>query len=146
MSSGVDLGQVSRTLERFLVRDGMPIVLDDGEKKRQIGVRPDTAAAREGLLPALLIAGEAVWREVTGHGFELDIRRDPSALLGYRVDAIGSGSFTGVMLAMIEAKAQASGLSGFMVNGLTTIWRDVEQRLEPAPTASGRPASLGAAP
>ncbi|MGB8843042.1 MAG: hypothetical protein WCC64_18460, partial [Aliidongia sp.] len=77
--SGVDLDQVSRTLARLLAQDGMPILLIDAPTGPPIEVQPDSAAAPDGLLPVLLLAGEAVWREIAGTGFELAIRRDPAA-------------------------------------------------------------------
>jgi hypothetical protein len=130
--SGVDLDQVSRTLARLLAQENTPILLIDALTGQMIEVRPDSAAAPNGLLPALLVAGEAVWREIAGTGFELTIRRDPVALLGYRVEAIGSGGFSIVLLAMLEAKAQATRAEGFVVNELTAIWRGLGDRIGPA--------------
>jgi hypothetical protein len=131
--SGVDLDQVSRTLARLLTQDGAPILLIDALTGQVIEVRPDSAAAPDGLLPALLVAGEAVWREIAGQGFDLAIRHDPAALLGYRVESIGSNSFPIVMLAMLEAKAQAMRAEGFVVNELTAIWQGLGDRIGAAP-------------
>ena len=59
-----------------------------------------------------------VWREATRKGFALDIVRDREALLGYRLQGIGAGSFTAVMLATMEATAQVARLGAIVVNDL----------------------------
>lgn len=145
MNRDVDLQAVSRTMAALLAQSGQPVRLQDPVKHTTVTVAPDTAAAPDGLLPAMLVAGEAVWREVTGKSFRLDIRTDPDSLLGYRVNGIGAGSFPIVMLAVMEARAQAIEHGAFLVNRLDTIWRDVADRQ--APTARSQPAfSFGAAP
>ena len=103
-----------------------------------------STASASGLLPALVVAGEAVWREVTGKGFELDIVRDPQALLGYRLRGIGAGNFATVMLATMEAAEQAAQPGAIVVNDLNAVWeaatarfqRDAEATSRPAPGAS----------
>jgi hypothetical protein len=137
--SRVDLDQVSRTLARLLAQDAMPILLIDALTGQMIEIQPDSAAAPDGLLPVLLLAGEAVWREIAGTGFDLEIRRDPAALLGYRVESIGSGAFPIVMLTILEAKAQATRAEGFVVNELTAIGRGPGDRV-------GQPHAAAAAP
>jgi len=76
------------------------------------------------------VAGEAVWREATGNGFALDIIRDPTALLGYRLNGIGAGTFTTVMLATMEAAAQVASPEAFLVNDLTAVWSAASERVE----------------
>ena len=40
---------------------------------------------RTGFFPALLVAGEAIWRDITGGGFDLKLERDLGALLSWRI-------------------------------------------------------------
>lgn len=145
MNQGVDLQAVSRTMAALLAQSGQPVRLQDPVKHTTITVAPDTGAAPDGLLPAILVAGEAIWHEVTGKSFHLDIRTDPEALLGYRVNGIGAGSFPIVMLAVMEAQAQAVEHCAFLVNRLDTIWRNVADRQASAERTQPT-FSFGAAP
>jgi len=104
-----------------------------------------SAASPSGLLPAFVVAGEAVWREATGNGFSLDIVRDPQALLGYRLRGIGAGHFATVMLATIEATSQVAGPMAIVVNELNALWSTVTGRIERRTRFSPH-AGAGAAP
>ena len=106
LSSGVSVETVSRTMEALLTREGRPVIYHDIATGADLPVSAKNTASPTGLLPALVVAGEAVWREATGTGFGLDIVRDRDALLGFRLRGIGAGSFTTVMLATMEATAQ----------------------------------------
>src|SRR6202008_1466191 len=114
----VNVDAVSRTMEALLTRDGLSIVYRDWAIGEEFAVSAPSAASPTGLLPAFVVAGEAVWREVTGNGFALDIARDGQALLGFRLPGIGAESFATVMLAAMEAAAQVAGPSAFVVNDL----------------------------
>ena len=83
--SAVDVEAVGRTMRVLFERAEQPIVYHDPATGAPLTVDPAVASAPDGFLPAVLVAGEAVWRETTGKGFGLDIQRDPSGLLGYRV-------------------------------------------------------------
>ncbi len=147
MSEGVSLDAVSRTMATLLARAGHPVLLHDRVKDRTVAVAPDTAAAPDGLLPALLVAGEAIWREATGKGFMLDIRTDPEAVLGYRVAGIGAGSFATVMISMMEATAQATRHDAFVAIDLGAVWHGVVERLDQAAgTENAAGPVAGAAP
>lgn len=122
MSTEVSVDAVGRTLEALLVREGRPVVYQDRATGKELVVSPASAAAPDGLLPALVVAGEAVWREATGQGFALDVARDPAALLGYRLRAIRGGAFSTVMLSMMEAAAQAAQSGPIVVNELQAVW------------------------
>ena len=143
---GVDLRTVNRVMQALLDQGRQPVLLEDRVSGKTLEVAPDSAAAPDGLLPVFLVAGEAVWREATGKGFKLDIQRDPSALLGYRIQNIGAGSFPVVMLSMMEATAEASGPGGILVNELGTVWRAATERLERAAGLSLAPRDGGAFP
>jgi hypothetical protein len=143
MSANVDA--LSRTMEALLARDGRSIVYRDWATGEELAVSAPSAASPAGLLPAFLVAGEAVWREATGNGFALDIVRDRRALLGYRLQGIGAGSFATVMLATMEAAAQVAGPSAIVVNDLGALWSAATERIDGWPRPSRR-AMAGAAP
>jgi hypothetical protein len=143
--SGVSVESVSRTLEALLARDRRSVVYRDGATGKDLIVSPLSAASRSGLLPAFVVAGEAVWCQATGNGFSLDIVRDPQALLGYRLREIGAGHFATVMLAMMEATAQVAGPSAIVVNDLQAIWSAAADQIERQRRPSPR-AGAGAAP
>ena len=144
MSKEVDVATVSRTMEALLTQEGRSVVYRDRVADENLVVTPASAASPTGLLPAFLVAGEAVWREATGNGFALDIARDPNALLGYRLNGIGAGTFTTVMLAMMEAAAQVARPGAFVVNDLTAVWSAATERVETAAQPARKRA--GAAP
>ena len=143
--SAVNVESVSRTMEALLAREGRRILYHDKATGQDLVVRPPSAASPSGLLPAFVVAGEAVWREATGNGFSLDIMRDPQALLGYRLRGIGAGHFATVMLATMEATAQVAGPSAIVVNELNALWSAATDRIERQPRPSPQ-AGTGAAP
>jgi len=143
--SAVNLETVSRTLKALLVREGRSIVYRDRATGQDLVVSPPSAASPAGLLPAFVVAGEAVWREATGKGFSLDIVRDPQSLLGYRLRGIRAGHFATVMLATMEARAQVAGPSAIVVNELNALWSAATDRIERRPRPTPR-AGAGAAP
>ena len=143
--SAVDVDSVSRTMEALLAQDGRNIVYRDGATGQDLVVSPLSAASPAGLLPAFVVAGEAVWREATGNGFSLDIVPDPQALLGYRLRGIGAGHFATVMLATMEATAQVAGPSAIVVNDLNALWSAATDRIDHRTRLFSR-AGAGAAP
>ena len=143
--SAVSIKSVSRTMEVLLAQGGRSIIYRDKASGQDLVVSPPSAASPAGLLPAFVVAGEAVWREATGNGFSLDIARDPQALLGYRLRGIGAGHFATVMLATMEAAAQVAGPSAIVVNDLNALWSAATDRIERQRRPSPR-AGAGAAP
>ena len=75
--TAVSVESVSRTLEALLTRDTRSVVYRDKANGQDLVISPLSAASASGLLPAFVVAGEAVWRQATGNGFSLDIVRDP---------------------------------------------------------------------
>jgi hypothetical protein len=132
-------------MEVLLVQDGRSIVYRDKATGHDLVVSPATAASPSGLLPAFIVAGEAVWREATGNGFAFDIARDPQALLGYRLWGIGAGQFATVMLATMEATAQVAGPLAIVVNDLNALWSAATDRIAHQTRPFSR-AGAGAAP
>ena len=143
--SAVDIGTVSRVMETLLETEGRPIVYHDQATGADLAITPMAASSPSGLLPALVVAGEAVWREATGKGFALDIVRDPEALLGYRLRAIGAGSLTTVILAAMEAMAQVTGSGVVVASDLNAVWSAATDRIERNSRSSPR-STTGAAP
>ena len=143
--SAVSVELVSRTMEALLAREGRAIVYRDRASGQDLVVSPTSAACPPGLLPAFVVAGEAVWREATGKGFSLDIVRDPQSLLGYRLRGIGAGHFATVMLATMEATAEVAGPSAIIVNELNALWSAATDRIARQPRLTPR-AAAGAAP
>ena len=143
--SAVTVKSVSRTMEVLLAQGGRSIIYRDKASGQDLVVSPPSAASPAGLLPAFVVAGEAVWREATGSGFSLDIVRDPQALLGYRLRGIGAGHFATVMLSMMEATAEVAGPSAIVVNDLNALWSAATDRIERQPRPSPQ-AGTGAAP
>ena len=136
--SAVDVEAVGRTMRVLFERAEQPIVYHDPATGALLTMDPAIASAPDGFLPAMLVAGEAVWRETTGKGFGLDIQRDPSGLLGYRVRAIGAGSFSTVMLASIEALTQVSQRDAILVSEFNALWSAAMDRMRQEPPAAGQ--------
>ena len=132
VSSAVSVDTVSRTMEALLVREGRPVIYHDIATGADLPVSAKNTASPTGLLPALVVAGEAVWREATGTGFGLDIVRDREALLGFRLKGIGTGSLTTVMLATMEATAQVTGSGVVVASDLHALWTAATERIEQA--------------
>jgi hypothetical protein len=128
-------------MQALLAFDRRPIHYYDATTGRDITVDAETAASPAGFLPALIVAGEAVWRDVTGNGFALEIVRDPQSLLGYRLRAIGAGNFSTVILSTMEAIHQVAHPEAIPLNDFGALWSAVSERVErdirPRPSAAG---------
>jgi hypothetical protein len=119
---GINVDTVAATMRVFLERSAAPLLYNDPANGEQLRIEPGAAAATDGLLPAIIVAGESVWRDVTGKGFELDLARDPAALLGYQLRGIGGANFSIVMLASVEALYQVRRPEGVIVNDFNMLW------------------------
>lgn len=144
MTGTVDLAAVGRAVRTWFEDAGTALLLHDRATGETLPVTAKLAGDPSGLLPVFLVAGDAVWREATGKAFLLGIRRDPAALLGYRVDGIGNGTFCTVMLSMMEAVAQAQDgqPDRLLLNDLLgAVWQAVLDRTEPARPIDAAPAA-----
>jgi hypothetical protein len=136
MSGTVDLQRISATLERILTRDSRPVMLRDMQSWKLARVPAFLAVSPEGLLPALLIAAQAVWQEASqgaGGGFGLQIEAAPQALLGYKAAAIGTMPFSIVMLSLMEALDQVSRPSMFAAHELAPVNDNAKARVARVP-------------
>jgi hypothetical protein len=113
--------QVSRVLEQLLRDDGRPVMLRDLDSWKLCEVPPHVAAMPDGLLPAVLVAAESIWRGATGKGFQVDLARDGDSVLGWRVNAVSGVSFAGLMLSAMEGLSQVSRAEGFMSHELSRV-------------------------
>ena len=137
----VDLNLVERTMRVLLREDGRTLVYRDSATDERLEVGAALAASVEGFLPALAAAGEAVWRDASGTGFALDIVRDHGALLGYRLRGVGAGSFTSMMLAMMEATSQIAQPETIVLSDLSVVWSAAHERMARAPAPAPRPSA-----
>lgn len=145
--AAVDLDAVSRVTEALLARKAKPAFIVDRATNTTLPLDYMEVASPRGVLPAMLVAGEAIWRHATGHGFALDVVEDPKSLLGYAVRMIGGGTFSAVMLSIMEVVERVvEGTDGFCANELVRDWHLPEVRpaaaySPPAPSGSAAAAS-----
>ena len=141
----MNVDAVAATMRVHLERSGADLIYNDPVDGRTWHIGAGLAAAADGLLPAIVVAGESLWRDLTGKGFELDLARDPDTLLGYRLRGIGGANFSIVMLASIEALHQVRHPQGMIVNEFNALWASAASRgQEPAEHVAR--AHAGAAP
>jgi hypothetical protein len=126
----LDVKLISSVLRALLVEAGREILLEDRAGDDIVSIPFDAAAAEDGLLPVFLVAGEAIWRDISGRGFDLKLERDLGALLSWRVEAIAAENFSTVLLAMMEAIAEAARLEGVMVLDLSRVFDEATARTE----------------
>ncbi len=142
MSDGFDIGRTGALLAVLLLRSGPALLLRD-PSGRTASVRPETAAAPDGLLPVFAVAADAVWREATGNGFGLDLRPDPASLLGYRIAGARAASSSAMLLCILEAMHRAAGPAGLLVNDLARVARDAMPDPAPVLSAASLPQARG---
>lgn len=151
-TTALDIPRMSRVLETLLHRDSRPVMLRSMSSWTLHRVPPHVAAAPAGLLPAFLVAGDALLREATGQGVQTTLAPEPVSLLGYRVATVRHDRFTDVMLAMMEAMDQISRGGRLIADDLKLVIELSRARLDrmfapDAPGATPTPAAtLGAAP
>jgi len=147
MSGAVDLPAVGRAVRAWFEDAGTALVLRDRATGEVLPMPAKLAGDPSALLPVFLVAGEAVWREAAGKGFGLRVRRDPAALLGYRAESIGNGTFCTVMLSTMEAVVQAQdGHPDLLwVNELCgAVWQAVLERADNLGSPAARRPGPGA--
>jgi hypothetical protein len=126
----LDPGHVSRVLRALLVEADREILVEDGPRRDLVSIPFDAAAAEDGLLPVFLVAGEAIWRDATGRGFELKLKRDLGALMSWRIEAIRAEGFSCVLLSVMEAIATVARPDGVMVLDLARVFDEATARSE----------------
>ncbi|HEY1783157.1 MAG TPA: hypothetical protein VGG79_22515 [Roseiarcus sp.] len=134
--SKFDPGFVSRVVRALLIEAGRHILVEDGPRRDLVAVPFDAAAAEDGLLPIFLVAGEAIWRDVTGRGFELTFKRDLDALMSWRIETIRAESFSSVLLSVMEAIASVARPDGVMLLDLAQVFDEATARTRARKAAS----------
>jgi hypothetical protein len=126
----LDVGYVSQVVRALLHEAGRELFIEDTPRRDLVPIPFDAAAAEDGLLPVFLVAGEAIWRDVTGRGFDLKLERDLGALLSWRIEAIAAESFSRVLLSVMEAIAQVARPDGVMALDLARVCDEAKARTE----------------
>jgi hypothetical protein len=126
----LDVAFVSQVVRALLDDAGREIFIEEASLHDLVPIPFDAAAAEDGLLPAFLVAGEAIWRDVTGRGFDLKLERDLGAFLSWRIEAITAESFSCVLLSVMEAIAQVTGSDGVMALDLAQVCDEATGRTE----------------
>jgi hypothetical protein len=126
----LDPTHVSRVLRALLIEADREILVEDGPRRDLVSIPFDTAAAEDGLLPVFLVAGEAIWRDVSGRGFELTLKHDLGALMSWRVEAVRAEAFSSVLLSVMEAIATVARPDGVMVLDLARVFDEATARTE----------------
>ena len=121
MTPPVNLGLVSRTLQQLFEHDRRPITYACAGSDKTVFYSAASAAARTGLLPAFLVTAEAIWTQATGKVFGIEVSTEPDTVLGFRVTAIRRGTFSTVMLSLMETIAQVQNPDRLAVNDLVRI-------------------------
>ncbi len=125
----LDVAYVSQVVRALLNEAGRQILIEDGPRQDLVPIPFDAASAEDGLLPVFLVAGEAIWRDVTGRGFELKLKRDLGALLSWRIEGIEAETSC-VLLSLMEAIAQVAVPEGVMVLDLARVFDEATARTE----------------
>jgi hypothetical protein len=126
----LDVPQVSRVLRALLVEADRDILVEDPPRRDLVKVPFDAAAAEDGLLPIFLVAAEAIWRDVTGRGFELTLKRDLGALMSWRIEEIRAEAFSSVLLSVMEAIASVAQADRVRVLDLARVFDESTARAE----------------
>jgi hypothetical protein len=126
----LDVAYVSQVVRALLDETGRELFIEDTPRQDLVPIPFDVAAAEDGLLPVFLVAGEAIWRDVTGRGFDLKLERDLGALLSWRIEAIAAESFSCVLLSVMEAIAQVARPNGVMALDLARVCDEATARTE----------------
>jgi hypothetical protein len=126
----LDVAYVSQVVRALLDEAGRELFIEDMPRRDLVPIPFDAAAAEDGLLPVFLVAGEAIWRDITGRGFDLKLERDLGALLSWRIEAIAAESFSCVLLSVMEAIAQVGRPDGVMALDLARVFDEATARTE----------------
>ncbi|MFT9164339.1 MAG: hypothetical protein ABF504_04600 [Komagataeibacter saccharivorans] len=137
--SAIDLAAISAAQTRLLAEIGKPIELLDRDTEKRVVVSPADAAHPEAYLPVFLISAEALWLELTGTGFALDVSRTPDSALGYAVRKVRAGSFPGLMFCLLVSPMRRGAWADVVVlNQLIDFWGEAHGRIaDVTPTLQG---------
>jgi hypothetical protein len=124
----LDPAYVSRVLRALLIEANREILVEDWPRRDLVNIPFDVAAAEDGLLPVFVVAAEAIWRDVTGRGFDLTLKRDFGALMSWRLEAIRAEGFSCVLLSVMEAIATVARPERVRVLDLARVFDEASAR------------------
>jgi hypothetical protein len=128
VNTGLDLTKLSLVTEQLLIDARRPIVYVYLSNGRSLELTPSEAAAVDGLLPAFVMAADAIWQEAAGDGFGIELARDMKALAGWRLQSV-KGSFSATLFAVMEAISQADNSQAIVGPELAVIWEETMRRV-----------------
>ncbi|MCW2319204.1 hypothetical protein M2322_004773 [Rhodoblastus acidophilus] len=130
MTEGLDVAYVSEVVRLLLLDSGRDVLLEDRDGGEPIVIPADMAAAPDGLLPVFLSSGEAIALDAFGETFGLKLERDIGAFFSWRVEAIAAETLSEVLLATMEAIAQATTDRGIMVLEFPRVFDEAAARYQ----------------
>ena len=132
--SAVRVDDVAQSVMSLLSELEQPVIVVDRSTGQEAAVSYEEIARADGYLPVIVVAAEALWFDLTGTGFGLDVRENPEATLGYTLNSIRAGSWSVVMLCIIDL-FEALALKGetLCLNDLVELWGNARSRLQTVP-------------
>jgi len=128
------LPAVSQTLERLLTRTRVRLEVSDLAGADPRAVTREDAVASAGYLPVFVVCAEALWFDLTGTGFDLDLQNDPRSAVGVTLRAIGAGSVSTITLCLIDVVLRAQEPGVLRLDRLIDLWAESEGRVMDAPS------------
>ncbi|MBO1360158.1 hypothetical protein J2D73_10145 [Acetobacter sacchari] len=130
----VRLDDVSTAVLALLKEIGRPAIVHDPATGLESPVSHEELARSDGYLPVIVVAAEALWLDLTGTGFALEIRESADATLGYALNAIRAGSWSALMLCVIDAFESLPVSDGpIRLVDFVDLWGDARSRLRTVP-------------
>jgi len=134
----VPIAEISKATLVLLRNINKPLTIEDPEGGRRTGIPWEEACLAEAYLPVVLLAAEALWIDITGTGFDLDIRQTPGTTVGYTLHAIRGATYAVVMLCIIDVlEALGAGQDEMVLNDLIEIWVRGQSNYGSAPAVVG---------
>ncbi|ATJ92868.1 MULTISPECIES: hypothetical protein [Acetobacter] len=132
--SAVRVDDVAQSVMSLLSELEQPVIVVDRSTGQEAAISHEEIARADGYLPVIVVAAEALWFDLTGTGFGLDVRENPEATLGYTLISIRAGSWSVVMLCIIDL-FEALALQGetLCLNDLVELWGNARSRLQTVP-------------
>ncbi|AOX18409.1 hypothetical protein [Kozakia baliensis] len=119
----VPIAEISKATLTLLREIKKPLTINDPAGGRDTKIPWEEACLAEAYLPVVLLAAEAVWVDITGTGFDLDIRETPGTTVGYTLQGIRGATYSVIMLCVIDVlEALGSGQDEMVLNDLIEIW------------------------
>jgi len=115
-------------LEQLIILGRRPVCFTDGDGNIA-AVAAGTIGEPDGYLPLFLAAGETIWFEAMQQGFELQLARDPAAVLGYRLIGLEDAQLLCLLLVTMEAIYQISRPDMILIDDFQAAWHSAKSRM-----------------